>query len=116
MSWKGAFAVKQEIRCRSKGRYLIAAILVALSIGVPRAFAAVEEIAGVWDLTTNGIGWQAFGTLSIVKKTDGTLTGKCGSLDLSNIKSRHFRTMCIQISPICVATSILSHAGHHCCA
>jgi hypothetical protein len=41
---------------------------------------------GVWDLTTNGTGWQAFGTLSIAKDGDGTLTGKWGSMDLSNVK------------------------------
>ena len=76
----------QEACRRCKGGYLIAALLVALSSGISAAWGAAEEIVGVWDLTTNGTGWQALGTLSIAKNADGTLTGKWGSVDLSNVK------------------------------
>ena len=78
--------MNQGTRRRSNKGYFRAALLVALSFGVPQTLAAAEEIVGIWNLTTNAVGWQAFGTLSITRNADGTLTGKWGSMDLSNVK------------------------------
>lgn len=47
---------------------------------------AAEEIAGDWKMTTDFDGRESVSTLSIAKKDDGTLTGKLGSNDLSNVK------------------------------
>jgi hypothetical protein len=47
---------------------------------------AEEEITGDWDITMEFEGQQRFATLIISKKEDGTLTGKWGSSELSNVK------------------------------
>ena len=47
---------------------------------------AAEEITGVWRVTMDFNGRETFATLSIDKKDDGTLTGKWGSSDLSDVK------------------------------
>jgi len=47
---------------------------------------AAEEITGVWRVTMDFDGRESFATLSVAKKADGTLTGKWGSSDLSNVK------------------------------
>lgn len=78
--------MKQEICHRNRGTCLIGAILIALSIGIPQAFAAAEEITGDWELSMDFNGRQTMATLSIAKKPDGTLTGKWGSSDLTNVK------------------------------
>jgi len=78
--------MKQGLCRRSRGRYLIGAVLITLAIGIPQAFAAAEEITGDWELTMDFNGMQTFATLSITKKPDDTLTGKWGSSDLSNVK------------------------------
>jgi hypothetical protein len=76
-----------QVLChKSRGRYLIGAILFTLAIGIPQVLAAAEEVAGDWEITMDFNGRQTFATLSIAKKPDGTLTGKWGSSDLSNVK------------------------------
>jgi hypothetical protein len=47
---------------------------------------AADEITGVWRVTMDSDGRESFATLSIAKKDDGTLTGKWGSDDLSDVK------------------------------
>ena len=47
---------------------------------------AAEEITGVWRVTMDFEGRESFATLSIAKKDDGSLTGKWGSSELSNVK------------------------------
>ncbi len=47
---------------------------------------AAEEITGTWRVTMDFEGRASFATLSIAKKDDGTLTGKWGSNDLSDVK------------------------------
>ena len=47
---------------------------------------AAEEITGDWRVTMDFNGRESFATLSIAKKADGTLTGKWGSGELSNVK------------------------------
>jgi hypothetical protein len=69
---------------RHETRHLVWVLLVILAVGVPQALA--EEISGDWELTMDFNGRQTFATLSIAKGTDGALTGKWGSSDLSNVK------------------------------
>ena len=45
-----------------------------------------EDITGDWKITMNMEGRESFASLSIAKKADGTLTGKWGSSELSNVK------------------------------
>jgi hypothetical protein len=47
---------------------------------------AAEEITGEWDITMEFEGQKRFATLIISKKEDGTLAGKWGSSELSNVK------------------------------
>jgi len=47
---------------------------------------AAEEIKGEWDITMEFEGQKRFATLTISKKEDGTLAGKWGSDELSNVK------------------------------
>jgi hypothetical protein len=77
--------MKHETRHNSTAGRLIWAILVAALVGAPQVLAA-EEIGGEWELTMDFNGRQSFSTLSIAKNADGTLTGKWGSTDLSNVK------------------------------
>ena len=76
-----------QVLChKSRGRYLIGAILFTLAIGIPQVLAAAEDVNGDWEITMDFNGRQTFAALSITKKPDGTLTGKWGSSDLSNVK------------------------------
>ncbi|MCJ7777190.1 MAG: hypothetical protein MUP16_02600 [Sedimentisphaerales bacterium] len=45
-----------------------------------------EDITGEWEMKMDFGGRESFATLSITKKADGTLTGKWGSDELSNVK------------------------------
>lgn len=47
---------------------------------------AAEDITGVWEITMDFGGRPSYATLSISKKADGTLAGKWGSDDLSDVK------------------------------
>ena len=77
--------MRQETGHRSTRGHLVSAVLAALVLGGPQAFAA-EDMTGAWEITMDFNGRQTFATLSIAKKADGTLTGKWGSSDLSNVK------------------------------
>ncbi|MBP8303341.1 MAG: hypothetical protein KBE04_04350 [Phycisphaerae bacterium] len=70
----------------STARGVVGAVLIALWIAVPQVSAAAEEIAGDWDLTMDFGGQPTLATLSMAKKPDGSLAGKWGSSDLSNVK------------------------------
>ena len=45
-----------------------------------------EDITGDWEITMDFGGRQSFATLSILKSPDGTLAGKWGSSELSDVK------------------------------
>jgi len=77
--------MRQETGHSSSRRHLVSAVLAALLLGGPQAFAA-EDIGGDWEITMDFNGRQTFATLSIAKKADGTLTGKWGSSDLKDLK------------------------------
>ncbi len=78
--------MQQQICRKTDAKYLVGTILICLSMAIPQAFAASEDISGDWDLTMDFNGTQMLATLTITGKPDGTLTGKWGSSDLSNFK------------------------------
>jgi hypothetical protein len=47
---------------------------------------AGQDITGEWEMAMDFGGRESFATLSITKKADGTLTGKWGSSDLTDVK------------------------------
>lgn len=47
---------------------------------------AAEDITGEWEMTMDFGGRNTFATLTITEKDDGTLAGKWGSRDLSDVK------------------------------
>ena len=60
--------------------------VLASSLAAPLARAADGEITGEWEVKMDRGGRESFATLSISKKPDGTLAGKWGSNDLSDVK------------------------------
>lgn len=76
----------KQVTCnKGMGKYLVVAWVLALAAGTPQMFAA-EEITGDWEITMDFGGRESFAALSIAKKADGTLTGKWGSSELSDVK------------------------------
>jgi len=67
------------------GKCLVAGILFTLMTGVPQVLAA-EDITGEWEVTMEFGGRPMYATLTISKNADGTLAGKWGSDNLSNVK------------------------------
>ncbi len=63
----------------------ICAFVLALVVGAP-ALAAAQDITGDWEMTMDFGGRQSFATLMITKNPDGTLSGRWGASDLSNVK------------------------------
>ncbi len=61
------------------------AFVLALVVAAP-APAAAQDITGDWEMTMDFGGRQSFATLSIAKNPDGTLSGRWGASDLSNVK------------------------------
>lgn len=62
-------------------------ILICLMLLVQTSLMrAADGITGDWEITMEYSGQQSFATLSIAEKADGTLTGKWGSSELSNVK------------------------------
>ncbi len=78
--------MRQEMGRTSRGMFLMVAVLVTLGIGVTQVWAAAEDITGEWELTTSFNDMQMMATLTLAKKSDGTLTGKWGSADLKDVK------------------------------
>ncbi len=63
------------------------AILICLLLLVQTSLVwSADEITGDWEITMDFNGRQSFATLSISKKPDGTLTGKWGRDELSNVE------------------------------
>ena len=62
------------------------AILVCLLLLVQTWPAGAQDITGQWEMTMNFGGRTSYATLTISKNADGTLAGKWGSSDLSNVK------------------------------
>ena len=70
---------------RRKRTPLVGSILLALALAGGQVWAA-EDISGEWEIASEFNGRQMLSTLTIAKSADGTLTGKWGSTDLSNVK------------------------------
>lgn len=62
------------------------AVLVCLLLLVQTSLVAAQDITGEWEMTMEFSGRPSYATLTISKNADGTLAGKWGSSDLSNIK------------------------------
>src|SRR4030042_1255852 len=70
---------------KSTRKVVLWGVLVALAVGIPQVLAA-EEIKGDWALTMDFNGRPMNATLSIAQIADGTLTGKWGRQELSDVK------------------------------
>ena len=62
-----------------------AAVLGCLLL-VQTSLVAAQDITGQWEMAMEFGGRPSYGTLTISKNADGTLAGKWGSNDLSNVK------------------------------
>jgi hypothetical protein len=62
------------------------AALVCLLLLVQTSPVAAQDITGQWEITMEFGGRPSYATLTISKNPDGTLTGKWGSTELSNVK------------------------------
>jgi len=60
--------------------------LICLLLLVQTSLVAAQDITGEWEMTVEFGGRQTYATLIISKNADGTLAGKWGSNDLSNVK------------------------------
>jgi hypothetical protein len=62
-------------------------LLFLLACAGPAAVVcAADDITGSWEMTMDFGGRASFATLAITQKADGTLAGKWGAADLSNVK------------------------------
>lgn len=68
---------------KGTGKRLFAVLLLVFAWALP---VLAQDILGEWDMVTDFNGRQSFATLTITKNSDGTLAGKWGSGDLSNVK------------------------------
>jgi hypothetical protein len=65
---------------------LHSAILLLAMLSAPPALLAQGDITGDWDVKMDFNGREMFATLTITKKPDGSLAGKWGSAELSDVK------------------------------
>jgi hypothetical protein len=63
-----------------------AAALICLLLLAQASLVAAQDITGEWEMTMDFGGRPSFATLTISKNADGTLAGKWGSNELSNVK------------------------------
>ena len=76
--------MKQMETGKRSGKYIF---IIGLILLVQTSFVfAAEDIVGSWQITMDFNGRQMMATLTITKNEDGTLSGKWGSGDLSNVK------------------------------
>ncbi len=76
--------MKQMETGKKSGKYIF---IIGLILLVQTSFVfAAEDIVGNWQITMDFNGRQMMATLTITKSEDGTLAGKWGSGDLSNVK------------------------------
>ncbi|MHC4496055.1 MAG: hypothetical protein ACYSYM_09560 [Planctomycetota bacterium] len=70
---------------RTVGRFVFLVCILIFPAGPSQARAA-EGITGNWEITMDFNGWQTFARLSVSKNPDGTLAGKWGTSELSDVK------------------------------
>jgi hypothetical protein len=66
--------------------HLQPAILLLAAMSAPPALRAQGDITGEWDVKMDFNGREMLATLTITKKPDGSLAGKWGSAELSDVK------------------------------
>ena len=65
-------------------------ILTCLLLSLQASFIlAAEDITGEWEITTDFNGQEIFATLSISRKVDGSLIGKWGPRELTDVRFEH---------------------------
>jgi len=77
--------MNQVARHNSLGTRLLLVAALSFALGAPAVYAA-EDITGDWDMAMTFNENKAFATLSITKNPDGTLGGRWGASELSNVK------------------------------
>jgi len=68
---------------KGTGKHLFLAMLLIFAGALP---VVAQDIVGDWEMVMEFGGRQSFATLAISKNADGTLAGKWGSSELSNVK------------------------------
>jgi len=74
------------------------ALICLLSLVQTSLVWAANDITGDWEITMDLSGRQSFATLSISKNADGTLTGKWGSSELSDVKFQNGKLTFVRTS------------------
>jgi len=77
--------MNQVARHNSLGTRLLLVAALSLALGAPAVYAA-EDVMGDWDMTMMFNENKALATLTITKNPDGTLGGRWGASELSNVK------------------------------
>jgi hypothetical protein len=77
--------MNQVARHNSLGTRLLLVAALSFALGAPAVYAA-EDITGDWDMAMTFNENKTFATLTITKNADGTLSGRWGGSELSNVK------------------------------
>jgi len=86
------------------------AFVFVFAVGSSQVFAA-EEITGDWEMKMDFGGRERFATLSISKKADGTLTGKWGSGELTDVKFEDGKLTFVRILTFGDQEFIMEYSG-----
>jgi len=87
-------------------------ILTCLLLLVQTSFVrAAEDITGEWEMKMEFGGRESFATMTISKKADGSLTGKWGSGELTNVKFENGKLTFTRIVSFGDQEFIMEYAG-----
>jgi len=87
-------------------------ILTCLLLLVQTSFVwAAEDITGEWEMKMEFGGRESFATMTISKKADGSLTGKWGSGELTNVKFENGKLTFTRILSFGDQEFIMEYAG-----
>jgi len=87
-------------------------ILTCLLLLVQTSFVwAAEDITGEWEMKMEFGGRESFATMTISKKADGSLTGKWGSGELTNVKFENEKLTFTRILSFGDQEFIMEYAG-----
>jgi len=101
--------MNQMLMNRTSGTSIVLTCLLLL---VQTSFVwAAEDITGEWEIKMDFGGRERFGTMSISKKADGTLTGKWGSGELTDVKFEDGKLTFTRIETIGNQEFIMEYAG-----
>jgi len=87
-------------------------VLTCLLLLVQTSFVwAAEDITGEWEMKMEFGGRESFATMTISKKADGSLTGKWGSSELSNVKFQDGKLTFVRILTFGDQEFIMEYSG-----